>query len=64
MNNGFSSTATIPLPDNQHKEGEYVAADSHQGHITVAHGRQVDDCPPEGMEDRSERLGSHRRDRA
>ena len=41
----------------QHKEGEYVAADSHQSHITVAHGRQGDNCPPEGMEDRSERLG-------
>ena len=57
MNHGFSSTATIPLPDNQHKEGEYVAADSHRSHSTVAHGRQVDDCPPEVMEDRSERLG-------
>ena len=54
MNNGFSSTATIPLPDSQHKEGEYVAADSHRSHSTVAHGRQVDDGPPEGMEDMRE----------
>lgn len=43
-------------PHNQHKEGEYFATDSHRSHITVAHGRQSDDGPPEGMEDRRERL--------
>ena len=46
-----------PQPNNQHKEGEYFASDSHRINITVAHGRQGDDGPPEGMEDRSERLG-------
>ena len=40
-----------PQTDNQHKEGEYFATDSHRSDITVAHGRQVDDAPPEGMED-------------
>lgn len=44
-------------PNNQHKEGEYFATDSHRSDITVAHGRQSDDGSPEGMEDRSERLG-------
>ena len=48
-------TATIPSPTISTKKVNTLPP-TVTG-VTVAHGRQGDDGPPEGMEDRSERLG-------